>query len=74
MFDINTIGVGGFGFTRSKNEQDAWDVKRHQDALAMHENADGTFSQRNATKAELGGYRQHWRAGKHDHLRLFCDD
>lgn len=65
MFDINTIGAGGFGFTRSKNEQDAWDVKAHQDALAMHENADGTFTQRNSTKAELGGYRQHWRAGEH---------
>ncbi|GHJ90136.1 hypothetical protein NliqN6_6538 [Naganishia liquefaciens] len=62
MFSINTIGVGGFGFTRSQREQDAWDVKAHQDSLTMHENADGTFSQRHASKAELGGYRQHWRA------------
>jgi hypothetical protein len=64
MFDINTIGYKGFGFKHSKNEADAWEVKRHQDAMAMHENADGTFSQRASTKAELGGYRQHWRAGK----------
>lgn len=66
MFDINTIGYKGFGFKHSKNEADAWEVKRHQDAMAMHENADGTFSQRASTKAELGGYRQHWRAGKRD--------
>jgi hypothetical protein len=64
MFDINTIGVKGFGFKPSQNEADAWEVKRHQDAMAMHENADGTFSQRASTKAELGGYRQHWRAGE----------
>ncbi|KAJ9121401.1 hypothetical protein QFC24_004739 [Naganishia onofrii] len=59
---INNVGIGKFGFKPSKNEQDAWEVKRHQDSLAMHLNTDGTYTQRTATKAELGGYRQHWRA------------
>ncbi|KAG7558181.1 hypothetical protein FFLO_02908 [Filobasidium floriforme] len=58
--------MGGFGFSRSQAEQDAWEVKAYQDTLAArvadHHNAMGDENFEVGEEKNAGGYKQNYRA------------
>jgi hypothetical protein len=63
----HTMGfMGGFGFSQSQAEKDAWEVKAYQDTLASrvadHHNAMGDENFEVSEEKNAGGYKQNYRA------------
>lgn len=63
----HTMGfMGGFGFSQSQAEKDAWEVKAYQDTLASrvadHHNAMGDENYEVGEEKNAGGYKQNYRA------------